>query len=415
MTRYLVVSLPSAGHVYPALGLARELAAAGHEVAWAGSELVLRPLVGPDATIFQTGSRLARAQGGAGMAAIKTLWTRFIVPYGKFILPGVDKAVREYRPDVVLVDQHAVAGAIVAHRHGLPWVTLAVSAMELTQPYRALPKVTAWMTDILRTMWTNAGLPEGEFVDVRDSPYLTLAYTTEELAGQKDFPDRVKLVGPMLTARPGLPDFPFDWLDPDRRHVLVTMGTLADGLAYDFYVRAIEAMAPLADRVQAIIVAPPDELPTPPDHVMITNRVPLLRLMPHLDVVVGHGGINTVAEALSNGVPMVVAPIRHDQPVVAGWVAACGAGTRVKFHRVTPTQLATAVTDVLDDPGYRANANRIAESFRAAGGAREAVRLLERLQQTMSAVVPASADALASTTSSPPLANAGPTGNRRIR
>ena len=31
--------------------------------------------------------------------------------------------------------------------------------------------------------------------------------------------------------------------------------------------------------------------------------------------------INTVAEALSTGVPMVIAPIRHDQPVVAGWVA----------------------------------------------------------------------------------------------
>ncbi|HEX9336127.1 MAG TPA: glycosyltransferase, partial [Pseudonocardiaceae bacterium] len=109
MTRFLIVTLPLAGHVYPALGLSRELAAHGHEVAWAGSENVLRPLVGPDATVFQTGSRLAREQGGAGMAAIKTLWTRFIVPYGKFVLPGVDKAVREYEPDMLLVDQHAVA------------------------------------------------------------------------------------------------------------------------------------------------------------------------------------------------------------------------------------------------------------------------------------------------------------------
>lgn len=419
MSRYLIVSLPLAGHVYPALGLARELAAAGHEVAWAGSEIVLRPLVGEDATIFQTGSRLAREQGGAGMAAIKTLWTRFIVPYGKFILPGVDRAVLEYQPDMLLVDQHAVAGAIVAHRHGLPWVTLAVSAMELTQPYRALPKVTGWMTDLLQTMWRNAGLPADEFVDVRDSPYLTVAYTTEELAGQKDFPDRIRLVGPMLTERPGLPDFPFDWLDPDRRHVLITMGTLSGGVSDDFYQRAMAAMAPLADRLQAIIVAPPDELPAPPDHIMITNRVPLLRLMPDLDVIVGHGGINTVAEALSTGVPMVIAPIRHDQPVVAGWVTAAGAGTRVKFGRVTPDQLAASVTQVLDDPSYRANATRIAESFRAAGGAAEAVRLIERLQQTMSdgtsSVVPPSQDALASTTSSPTLANAGLTGNRRIR
>ena len=384
MTRYLIVTLPLAGHVYPALGLARELAANGHEVAWAGSENVLRPLVGPDATVFQTGSRLAREQGGAGMAAIKTLWTRFIVPYNKFILPGVDKAVHEYEPDMLLVDQHAAAGAIVAHRHGLPWVTLAVSAMELSQPYRSLPKVTGWMTDILRTMWTNAGLPADEFLDVRDSPYLTLAYTTAELAGRLELPDRVRLVGPMLTARPGLPDFPYDWLDQRRKHVLITMGTLSGGVSDDFYLRAIEAMTPLADRLQAIVVAPPDELPTPPDHIMITRLVPLLQLMPRLDVVVGHGGINTVAEALGTGVPMVIAPIRHDQPVVAGWVAGAGAGLRVKFGRVSPAELAAAVTTVVDDPSYRANAALVAESFRSAGGAAEAVRLLERLQQTMS-------------------------------
>jgi UDP:flavonoid glycosyltransferase YjiC (YdhE family) len=117
---------------------------------------------------------------------------------------------------------------------------------------------------------------------------------------------------------------------------------------------------------------------------MITRSVPLLRLMPKLDVVVGHGGINTMAEALGNGVPMVVAPIRNDQPVVAAWVTGAGAGVRVKFQRVRPAELAAAITTVLDDPSYRAGAARVAESFSRAGGASEAVRLLERLQQTVS-------------------------------
>jgi MGT family glycosyltransferase len=384
MSRYLIVTLPLAGHVYPALGLARELTARGHDVAWAGSEMMLRPLVGPDATVFPTGSRLFREQGGSGMAAIKSLWVRFIMPYGKFILPGVAKAVQAYEPDLLLVDQHAAAGAIVAHRHGLPWVTLAVSAMELTEPYRSLPRITGWMDDHLRTLWTNAGLPAEEFVDPRNSPYLVLAYTTPELVGPIELDERVRLVGPMMTERPGLPDFPYDWLDPDRKHVLVTMGTLAKELATDFYGRAIAGLAPLADKVQTIIVAPPEDLPAPPDGVMITRSVPLLKLMPQLDVVVAHGGINTVAEALSNGVPMVIAPIRHDQPVVAAQVAGAGAGLRVKFGRVRPDQLAAAVTAVLGDPSYRAGAAKVAESFRAAGGAAEAVRQLERLQQTMS-------------------------------
>jgi UDP:flavonoid glycosyltransferase YjiC (YdhE family) len=69
---------------------------------------------------------------------------------------------------------------------------------------------------------------------------------------------------------------------------------------------------------------------------------------------------------------------------VAGWVAGCGAGLRVKFGRVSPAELAEAVTTVMDEPSYRANAAQVAESFRRAGGAAAAVRLLERLQQTMS-------------------------------
>jgi MGT family glycosyltransferase len=383
VSRYLVVTLPLAGHVYPALGLARELAARGHEVAWAGSEMMLRPLVGPDANVFPTGSRLFREQGGSGMAAIKSLWARFIVPYAKFILPGVDRAVRAFEPDMLLVDQHAAAGAIVAHRHGLPWATLAVSAMELTQPYRSLPKVTGWTDELLRMLWTRAGLPAREFVDPRNSPYLVLAYFTPTLVGRRAFDEHVRLVGPMLTARPGAPDFPYDWLDPDRKHVLVTMGTLAKELATDFYGRAIDGLAPLGEKIQTIIVGPAEALPTPPDHIMITSSVPLLQLMPRLDAVVGHGGINTVAEALSNGVPMVIAPIRHDQPVVAAQVAGAGAGLRVKFGRVRPAELAAAVTTILDDPSYRAGAARVAESFRAAGGAAEAARQLERLQQTV--------------------------------
>lgn len=399
MTRYLIVTLPLAGHVYPALGLARELIAHGHDVAWAGSEASLRPLVGPDAVIFPTGTRIMRQQGRTGITAMHTLWQRFIVPYAKFITPGVDRAVRDHRPDVILTDQHAAAGAMVAHRHGLPWVTLAVSAMDVTEPYQALPGVTGWMTEQLRTLWTNAGLPADEFTDVRHSPYLTLAYTTRELLGPVALPANTALVGPMLTPRPGLGDFPQGWLDPGRAHVLVTMGTLSDGLSADFYLRAIEAMTPLAERLQAIIVAPSDELPATPDHIMVARSVPLLRLMPRLDVIVGHGGINTMAEAMSTGVPMVLAPIRNDQPVVAQWVTGAGAGVRVKFHRVRPPELAAAVLRVLDDPSYRAGAARVADSFRAAGGAAAAVRLLERLQQTVSDrtsfVVHQSTDALA--------------------
>ncbi|HEY1574872.1 MAG TPA: nucleotide disphospho-sugar-binding domain-containing protein [Pseudonocardiaceae bacterium] len=376
--KVLIVTLPLAGHANPAAALAGRLAARGHEVAWAGSELMLRPMLGPDAVILRTGSRLFREQGGTGIASIRSLWTRFIVPYAKFLLPGVERAVRAFEPDVLVVDQHAVAGAIVARRHGLPWATLVCSAMELTDPYRALPGLTGWTRDQLVGLWTGAGLAAEDFADPRWSPQLVLAQTVRELTGDVA---GVALVGPLIGER-AAPPFPFDRLDPYRRHLLVTMGTLADDLTADFHGRVL---AGLPDTVQAVVVAPREQLPDVPDTVLVAERVPMLDLLPHMDVVLGHGGVNTTSEALANGVPLVLAPIRHDQPEMARQVVAAGAGVRVRFRRATPAQLSAAVTDVLDDPAYRAAARRIGVAMRAAGGADTAAELVERLQRTVSA------------------------------
>ncbi|MGH3826531.1 MAG: glycosyltransferase, partial [Pseudonocardiaceae bacterium] len=129
----------------------------------------------------------------------------------------------------------------------------------------------------------------------------------------------------------------------------------------------------------AILVAPPDLVGALPDHVLARRFVPQLDLLPRLDAVVCHGGDNTVCEALAHRLPLVVAPIRDSQPVVAGQVVAAGAGIRVHYGRVGATELRQAITTVLDDPSYRAAARRVQASFAAAGGAATAADHLEKL------------------------------------
>jgi UDP:flavonoid glycosyltransferase YjiC (YdhE family) len=89
--------------------------------------------------------------------------------------------------------------------------------------------------------------------------------------------------------------------------------------------------------------------------------------------------MGTVTEALAHGVPLVVAPMRHDQPVVARQVTQAGAGIEVSMMAATPAELAAAVRAVLDEPGYRHHAQRIAASFAAAGGAAAAAAQLAAL------------------------------------
>ena len=379
MSRFLFVAPPLAGHLNPTAAIATELTALGHEVAWAGSEKSLRPLLGEAATVLPTGTRLLRPQADRGLASIKSLWERFIVPHTRFTLPGVDRAVRDWRPDVLVVDQHSPAGAIVAHRHGLPWVTLAPSSIELGEPLRRLPLVGRWIDEQLLDLWTGAGLPADEFTDPRCSPTLVLGLMPEQLAGSAPLPARTELVGPAFAPRASDPGFPWHRLDSGRRRVLVSMGTLADDLATGFLTNAVAALSTMDDRVQAVVVAPQEALHDCPPSVLVVPWVPMLELLPHVDVVVGHGGMNTVCETLAHGIPLVLAPIRHDQPINASRVADAGAGRRISFTRATAEVIREAVADVLDEPGYRAAAWRIRDTIAGSGGAARAACHLDQL------------------------------------
>jgi len=378
MGRYLFVSLPLTGHVHPMAAVSAELVERGHEVLWAGSESFLRPVLGPGAAIAPIALRAHRGQADRGMAAARSRWDGYIVPHAKATLPGIERAVAAFRPDVLAVDQHAVAGAIAAHRAKLPWAGMAPTAMELTRPYRAWPKVEAWIHERMAAAWTAAGMAGSPPYDLRFSPHLLIAFTGAALTGPPAWPDNAVLVGPALAPRPADASFPWDWPDPARRLVLVTVGTLSMDLARDFYARVAEALRPLRDSVQAIVVAPDGTLPGPPDpDILVRPRVPVLELMPRLAAVVTHGGLNTVCEALAHGVPMVVAPIKGDQPIVAAQVVAAGAGRRVRFASVRPGPLREDLLAVLDDPSYRAAARAVGESFAAAGGAAAAAGHLE--------------------------------------
>jgi zeaxanthin glucosyltransferase len=182
-------------------------------------------------------------------------------------------------------------------------------------------------------------------------------------------PEHCVLIGAALGPRRTDPSFPWDWWDADRRHVLVTAGTLSAHLVNGFLGRMMAALEPMAGRVQVVVNAAADLVPRPqPPNVLVAPRVPMLQLMPRLDAVVCQAGQSTVNEALVHGVPLVVAPIRLGELATAAQVTRAGAAITVSFTQASAEQLAAAVTAVLDEPSYSANARRIAEEFAAAGG-----------------------------------------------
>ncbi|MDT3397349.1 glycosyltransferase [Streptomyces sp. B1866] len=391
MSRFLFVVPPLVGHVNPAAAVAAELTARGHEVAWAGRPGVLARVAGPDARVFECAgpdSIDGRPAGLRGVAALKFLWEGFFAPLAEAMAPGVERAVETFRPDVVVADQQTVAGALVAERHGLPYATSATTSAEMTGSTAGIPKVGDWTAQLLADLRQRIGDP-AKTNDPRFSPLLTLAFSTAELTGPCEEHGPVEFVGPALGDRPHDPDFPWAWLDaahsadaaPDRPLVLVTMGTANTEAGARFLAECAAAVRERAGRVRAVVADPGGVLSESGsyEHVLVRPYVPVLALLEHAAAVVCHAGHNTVAEALWHGVPLVVAPIRDDQPVVAGQVTEAGAGVRVRFAHGNRERIGAALDAVLDEPRYRAAARRVGESFRAAGGAPAAAKHLEEL------------------------------------
>jgi MGT family glycosyltransferase len=387
VSRFLFVVPPLVGHILPTVAVGRELADRGHQIAWVGHAKTVGPLLPPGARLIPVtadcdGKILAqfrhRPLDLRGAAAFRFLWADFLIPLAGSMVPGVAAAVDEFAPDVLVVDQHALAGALVARQRGLPWATSATTSAELIDLFATMPRLGAWTRQLLADF--QRGYAISDPVDLRFSDHLVLAFTTSTLVGSVcNFPDHYVFVGPAMGARTDGPDFPWNWLRRDRQHVLISLGTVNQEIGRRFFATAAEAVAPLADRLQVILVAPPGLVSSPPEHVLVREYVAQLDLLPHLHAVVSHAGHNTVCEALAHGLPLVVAPIRDDQPVIASQVVDAGAGIRVHFSRVSATELGNAITTVLDDPSYRAAARRVQASFATAGGADAAADYLEKL------------------------------------
>jgi MGT family glycosyltransferase len=395
VSRILFTVPPLTGHVNPTVSLGAELSARGHEVAWAGLPGVVDPLLPPGSTFLPVVGDLdqsafdemqRRGAGLRGAAALKFLWEGFLIPYARAHIEALSAVVESFAPDVLVVDQQDVGGAVVARRTGLCWVTSATTSAELADPLATLPRVDAWVREQLVALQVEHGLDAvcAARGDLRFSGDLVLAFSTEALVGPVSgrvaaSGGAIRFVGPSIAARVDDTPFPWEWLDGTTPAVLVSLGTVNAEMGSRFFATVVDALGGSA--VQAVLVAEPDLVPSARSaaNVLVRRRVPQLAVLEHMDAVVSHAGHNTVCESLSRGLPLVLAPIRDDQPIVADQVVRAGAGLRVKFGRVGPDELSEALRRVLTEPSFREAAASIRASFLQAGGANLAADAVEDL------------------------------------
>jgi len=124
------------------------------------------------------------------------------------------------------------------------------------------------------------------------------------------------------------------------------------------------------------------KLPAVPENLHIFHSIPQLDILKHCDLMITHGGMNTLTECILNKVPVVVYPLarKWDQNGNAARVAYHGIGIRDSFKRISAKNLKRNIEKILKDYNYyKTNLISMNEKMDIEKAAKECVQIVESL------------------------------------
>ena len=327
----------------------------------------------------------------------------FVLPVWRELVDGaryVDERLAEIfaevKPDVIVEDNVVGFPAVLAS--GIPWVRIvSCNPLELKDP--ALPPTFSGYPTDDRSDWEEfrrryrelheplqrefrefcvargaPPLPEGEFI--HESPFLNLYLYPAEA----DYA-RSRRLGPTwirlgsCVRRADL--VPGHVRRPGRALLYLSLGSLGSA-----DVRLMQKLIDTlggTDHFVVVSMGPQHEELRLAPNMTGEEFLPQPAILPLVDVVITHGGNNTVTESLHFGKPMVVLPLFWDQYDNAQRMHELGFGRRLDPYGHDPAELLTAIESLLEDPLLPERLSGIACRLQGDPGTARAADLIEKL------------------------------------
>jgi MGT family glycosyltransferase len=404
MSRVLAYTSPARGHLFPLTPILDELLRRGHEISvrTLASEVPLmrgRGFAAEPISAHVEGIPLddwhSRSPQRALAASVRGFCAR-----AEYDAPDLTAAIREERPDAVLVDINAWGAMAAAEKWGGPWAAFCPYPLALRSPQVppfgpglspahgplgrvrdriarpvVLGAIERGMRPSLNQVRAGLSLPAlAHADDLFRRPPLLIYLTAEPFEYHRsDWPDAVVMVGPCDWEPPAEPP---SWLaGTDEPLVLVTTSSefQDDGRLVQV---ALEALAHKAVRVVATLPAGDLTAYDVPANARVERFLPHGPILDRAVCAITHGGMGSTQKALVRGVPVCAVPFGRDQLEVARRVEVAGAGTRLPARRLNPARLRAQVAAAM---AMTEGAKRVAAGFEAAGGAPAAATAVENL------------------------------------
>jgi zeaxanthin glucosyltransferase len=218
------------------------------------------------------------------------------------------------------------------------------------------------------------GLPPRRRIEDCLSPCLQISQMVPSLDfPRKALPPGFHYTGPFRGEAPGSFELP---PGDDRPLVYCTLGTLQGSRSAIFrkVAQACEALD-----LRLLITQgnsgglKPGDLPGDP---LIHDWVPQEAVLGHADLVVCHGGMNTVLDLLAEGLPLVLMPLAFEQSAIAARLDHAGVA-KVLSRRTSARRLAEAMDEARTRPSFRYRASAVRIEIGESGGAAQAAGLIE--------------------------------------
>ena len=222
-------------------------------------------------------------------------------------------------------------------------------------------------------------LPDSPCVTHPTSPYLNIYITPEELDYRQVQPlphNWHRTDGSVRTTNESFA-IPECLKDKPGKLVFLSMGTL--GCSHLNLMKRLVAILAKSQHKFIVCTGPIGDRYELADNMWGQAFVPQTAVLPLVDLVITHGGNNTVTETFFYGKPMLVMPLFGDQYENAQRIQEEGLGLRLDPFHCTEDQLLSAVDRLVTDEGLRDRMAAIGQRIRSSNEKEVIAQLLEGL------------------------------------